>query len=211
MFTGIVEEIGTVLEWRRVATDTLRIGASVVLEGTRLGDSVAVEGVCLTVTALSPAPERRDRDPGWFEVGLAPETLRRTSLGDRQPGDGLNLERAVAAGGRFGGHYVQGHVDGTGQILETRPDGSSLLVSFSLPELLERYVVEKGFVAVDGVSLTVTGTAPGRFGVALVEYTRGAVTLAQKPVGAAVNLEVDVLAKYVERLMEARVGTTGAR
>jgi riboflavin synthase len=146
-----------------------------------------------------------------FEVGLAPETLRRTSLGERQPGDGLNLERAVAVSGRFGGHYVQGHVDGIGRILEKRPDGNSLVITFSLPESLERYVVEKGFVAVDGISLTVSAIGPGCFSVALVEYTQTAVTLPRKPIGAAVNLEVDVLAKYVERLMEARLGTTASR
>jgi len=199
VFTGIVEEIGTVLAWHREVGDTLRIGARMVLEGSRLGDSIAVEGVCLTVTALAP---------DWFEVGLAPETLRRTSLGERQPGERVNLERAVAAGARIGGHYVQGHVDATGRILEKREDGSSLLVTFGVPAQIERYVVEKGFIAIDGISLTVTVTGPGRFGVALVEYTQSAVTLAEKPVGAAVNLEVDVLAKYVERLMEARYGST---
>ena len=198
MFTGIVEEIGSVLARRRDGSDALRIGAGQVLEGTRLGDSISVEGACLTVTALGD---------DWFEVGLSPETLRRTNLGERQVGDGLNLERAVAAGQRLGGHYVQGHVDATGQIVERVPEGSSLLVTFSLPPSLERYVVEKGFVAVDGISLTITATQPGRFSVALVEYTQGAVTLPRKPVGATVNLEVDVLAKYVERLMEARFGT----
>jgi riboflavin synthase len=198
MFSGIVEEIGALQAWRRDGSDTLRIAARQVLEGTRLGDSISVEGACLTVTALGE---------GWFEVGLSPETLRRTNLGERQVGDGLNLERAVAVGQRLGGHYVQGHVDGTGRILERRPDGSSLGVTFSLPSQLERYVVEKGFIAVDGVSLTVTAVRPGQFGVALVEYTQAAVTLPGKPVGATVNLEVDVLAKYVERLMEARLET----
>jgi riboflavin synthase len=198
VFTGIVEETGTVLAWRRCEGDTLRVGAKLVLEDTRPGDSIAVDGACLTVTALGD---------GWFEVGLAPETLSRTSLGERQVGDGLNLERAVAAGARLGGHYVQGHVDATGRILDKRPDGTSLRVTFSLPPALERYVVEKGFIAVDGISLTVTAVGAGRFGVALVEYTQAAVTLATKPLGAAVNLEVDVLAKYVERLLEARVDT----
>jgi riboflavin synthase len=202
VFTGIVEEIGTVLGVKQDGTHTLRIGARLVLEGTRLGDSLAVDGACLTVSTLGE---------GWVEVGLAPETLRRTSLGERQAGDSLNLERAVAADGRFGGHYVQGHVDGRGGILDKRSEASSLVLTFSLPEILERYVVEKGFVAVDGISLTVTGTSPGRFSVALVEYTQAAVTLPRKPVGAAVNIEVDILAKYVERLMEARLGTTASR
>lgn len=197
MFSGIVEDVGRLLARGDEAGTTLRIGAAAALGGTRLGDSISVEGVCLTVTAL---------DSSWFEVGLAPETLRRTNLGQRQPGDPLNLERAVAADGRMGGHYVQGHVDGTGELLDRRPDGDSLRLAFSVPASLERYIVEKGFVAVDGISLTVTDVAPGRFGVALVAYTRTAVTLAHKPVGATVNLEVDVLAKYVERLMEARLG-----
>jgi riboflavin synthase len=199
VFTGIVEEVGSVLEWRRGASDTLRIGARIVLEGTRLGDSIAVDGACLTVT-------RFDWEAGWFEIGLAPETLNRTSLSELKVGDPVNLERALAAGQRMGGHYVQGHVDGTARILGSQPDGSSLRMTFSLPPSLERYVVEKGFIALDGISLTVTGTSPGQFGVALVEYTRSAVALPRKPIGAAVNVEVDVLAKYVERLMEARYG-----
>lgn len=202
MFTGIVEEIGTLLERRGGETLTLRIAAARVLDGTALGDSIAVDGACLTVTGLGPE---------WFEVGLSPETLRRTTLGELAPGDGVNLERAVAVGGRLGGHYVQGHVDGTGTILEKVPEGSSLRVTFALPAALERYVVEKGFVAVDGISLTVTGVEPGRFNVALVEYTQRAVTLPTKPLGARVNLEVDVLAKYVERLLEARFGTIDVR
>lgn len=198
MFTGIVEEVGSVLEWRG---ETLRLGARTVLGGTRLGDSIAIEGTCLTVTALGGE---------WFEVGLSPETMRRTSLGELRLGNRVNLERAVAAGARMGGHYVQGHVDAVGHILDKHRDGSSLRVTFSVPKQLERYVVEKGFIAIDGISLTVTETAAGRFGVMLVEYTQSAVTLAGKPVGAAVNLEVDVLAKYVERLMEARLGTADA-
>ena len=199
MFTGIVEEVGSVLEWR---DETLRLSAEAVLGDTRLGDSISIEGTCLTVTALGGE---------WFEVGLSPETMRRTSLGELKLGNRVNLEWAVAAGARMGGHYVQGHVDAVGHILEKHADGSSLRVAFSVPKQLERYVVEKGFIAIDGISLTVTETAVGRFGVMLVEYTQSAVTLAGKPVGAAVNLEVDVLAKYVERLMEARLGTADAR
>ena len=198
MFTGIVEEIGTVQDLRHGDGVTLRVAAQRVLGGVQLGDSIAVDGTCLTVT---------DFGADWFEVGLSPETLRRTSLGDLVVGSGANLERALAAGQRMGGHYVQGHVDGTGQILERVPDGNSLRVSFSVPPQLERYVVEKGFIAIDGVSLTVTEVGSGRFGVVLVEYTQSAVTLPRKAIGARVNLEVDVLAKYVERLLEARFGT----
>lgn len=198
MFTGIVEEIGRVRGLERVGSGVqLTVGAERVLADLRVGDSIAVDGACLTVTALQD---------GAFTVGLAPETLRRTNLGERQPGDGVNLERAVAVGGRLGGHYVQGHVDGVGKVLARVPEGDSLRVTFSAPPDLMRYLVVKGFVCVDGVSLTVTGVAADSFQVALVAYTQQAVTLGTKPVGATVNLEVDVIAKYVERLLEARFG-----
>ena len=196
MFTGIVEEIGQVREL--VVADEgahLLIGAQDVLEGLSLGHSVAVDGVCLTVTDLAA---------DGFRVGLSPETRRRTNLGERRIGDRLNLERSVLAGGRLGGHYVQGHVDGVGWIADKRPEGDSLRMWFSGPPDLMRYIVVKGYIAIDGISLTVTERAEDRFGVALVAYTLGAVSLPTKPVGASVNLEVDVIAKYVERLLEAR-------
>ena len=189
MFTGIVEEIGNVLVLRG---ELLRIGARVVLEGTRLGDSIAVDGTCLTVTALGEDA---------FEVGLSPETLRRTSLGELRVGDGVNLERAVAAGGRMGGHYVQGHVDGTGRILERRADGSSLRLAFSVPEGLVRYVVVKGSIAVDGVSLTVNRVDEVGFDVALIPHTVAETTLGERRPGGRVNLEVDLIGKYVEKLL----------
>jgi riboflavin synthase len=198
MFTGIVEEIGRVRSLERVGAGVqLTVGAERVLSDLQVGDSIAVDGACLTVTALQD---------GAFTVGLAPETLRRTNLGERQPGDSVNLERAVAVGERLGGHYVQGHVDGVGKVLARVPEGDSLRVTFSAPPDLMRYLVVKGFVCVDGVSLTVTGVAENSFQVALVAYTQQAVTLGTKPVGATVNLEVDVIAKYVERLLEARFG-----
>lgn len=193
MFTGIVEEIGTVqaLEERNGGV-YLRVTARTVLEDLRVGDSIAVNGVCLTVT---------ERDATSFTVGLAPETLRRTDLGDRRPGEGVNLERAVAAGGRFGGHYVQGHVDATGEIVAVRPEGDSLWMTFRAPPQLGRYLVEKGFVAVDGISLTITERRDDTFSVALIAHTQRAVTLARKRPGDRVNLEVDVIAKYVESLL----------
>jgi riboflavin synthase len=203
MFTGIVEEIGRIRELI-VGPDgnRLSIHAGRTLEGVIAGDSIAVDGACLTVT---------DLDADGFWVGLSPETCERTNLGERRVGEPLNLERAVQAGGRLGGHYVQGHVDGVGQIVDKRPDGDSLRVWFDAPADLMRYIVVKGYICIDGVSLTVTDRADRRFGVALVQYTQGAVTLPSKPVGASVNLEVDVIAKYVESLLEARGEHTGQR
>jgi riboflavin synthase len=196
MFSGLVEEIGQVRELVSAPDGTrLSIGARFVLEGLALGDSVSVDGTCLTVTQL-------DSDGFW--VGLSPETQQRTNLGERRTGDALNLERAVPVGGRLGGHYVQGHVDGVGRVVEKQPEGDSLRVWFTAPPELLRYIVVKGYICIDGISLTVTDRAGDRFGVALVAYTQQMVTLPNKPVGAAVNLEVDVIAKYVESLLEGR-------
>jgi len=197
MFTGLVEEVGTVRSLRREGDSVvLSVGADVVRDGLTLGDSVSVDGACLTVTAL---------DPDGFQVGLAPETLRRTALEDVHEGSLVNLERAVRVGDRMGGHYVQGHVDATARIVDFRPEADSLVVSFDVPESIAPYIVEKGFVAVDGISLTVTERAGSRFSVALVAYTRDHVALADKEPGQRVNIEVDILAKYVESLLAARV------
>ena len=196
MFTGLVEEVGVVLEVTTGNTGAgLLISAGRVLAGLKLGDSVAVDGACLTVSHL---------DTSSFRVGLSPETRQRTNLGERQVGDAVNLELPVRAGGRLGGHYVQGHVDGVGQIVEKRPEGDALRVWLSAPSDLMRYIVEKGYISVDGISLTVNERSGQRFGVALVAYTQTAVALPTKPVEASVNLEVDVIAKYVESLLEAR-------
>ena len=197
MFTGIVEEIGEVREAR---PGTLVIRAETVMADLKRGDSIAVDGVCLTVV---------DRTDRTFTVNIQPETLRRTTLGMLTAGQRVNLERAVAVGGRLGGHVVQGHVDATGQIIELRPDGDGLIVRFRAPRSLMRYIVPKGFIAVNGISLTVVETADDWFTVALVRYTRDHVALLDSGVGAAVNLEVDVLAKYVERLLIDR-GTAGS-
>lgn len=196
MFTGLVEEMGTVRELVTVDDHTrLSIAAKTAREGLALGDSVAVDGTCLTVTEL---------DPDGFWVGLSPETLRRTNFDERSPGDRVNLERSLLVGGRLGGHYVQGHVDGVGKVAGRQPDGDSLRVTFTAPDDLVPYIVVKGYICLDGVSLTVTEKIGNRFGVALVAYTQAMITMPTKPVGASVNIEVDVFAKYVESLLEGR-------
>jgi riboflavin synthase len=190
MFTGIVEEVGTV---KAVSPTSLSVAAVKVLEGTAMGDSIAVNGVCLTATVLSA---------DWFAVEVMPETLRRTNLGSLKAGDRVNLERPLAAGGRFGGHFVQGHVDGTGRVVASKPEDDAILLKFEAPPQIMRYIVEKGFIAVDGVSLTVVECSPTAFSVSLVGYTRTNTTLGGAKPGDVVNLEVDIIAKYAERLGE---------
>ena len=203
MFTGIVEEIGEVAAVRR--TDEvleLTIRGPTVSSDARHGDSIAVSGVCLTVTAVEAAADPAADGPGGtFRVELVPETLARTSLAGVRAGTRVNLERAVAVGGRLGGHIVQGHVDGVGSLLQRDPGVRSDELRFSLPAHLTRYVVEKGSITVDGVSLTVAGTDGATFSVALIPTTLTHTTLGSRAVGDTVNLEVDVVAKYVERLM----------
>jgi riboflavin synthase len=193
VFTGIVEEIGEV---RAVDVespqDGLTIRAERVLSDAKLGDSIAVNGTCLTITRLL-----RDQ----FTVGVMPETLRRTNLGELSEGDTLNLERPLQPESRLGGHFVQGHVDGIGTVESVTPDGSALAVRISTSPDILKYVVEKGFIAVDGVSLTVTEVDERAFGIALISYTQENVASGLKTVGHSVNLEVDVLAKYVEKLV----------
>lgn len=193
MFTGIVEEVGTVTRVDlESGLDSLRVRGQAVVEGMALGDSIAVNGTCLTVTALLD---------GELVLGVMPETLRRTNLGDLTPGDGVNLERPVQPQTRLGGHFVQGHVDGVGTVESVAPDGTSLLVSIAAPPHILRYVVEKGFIAVDGASLTVTGVDEHGFSIALIEYTQTHVAPTLFTPGKRVNLEVDILAKYVEKLV----------
>ena len=203
MFTGIVEEIGEVAAVRR--TDEvleLTVRGPTVSSDARHGDSIAVSGVCLTVTAVEAAVDSTaDGSGGTFRVELVPETLARTSLAGVRAGTRVNLERAVAVGGRLGGHIVQGHVDGIGSLLQRDPGVRSDELRFSLPAHLTRYVVEKGSITVDGVSLTVAGTDGATFSVALIPTTLTHTTLGSCAVGDTVNLEVDVVAKYVERLM----------
>ncbi len=192
MFTGLVEEVGTVRERTPGrAGARLVIGCLVIGEGLAIGDSVAVDGACLTVVEMAGDS---------FAVDCVEETLRRTSLGDRQPGDLVNLERAMRVGDRLGGHIVQGHVDGTGTVRAVTPEGDGALMSVAAPPEVLRYVVEKGSITVDGVSLTVADRQPDGFTIALIPHTMEATTLGGTAAGRRVNLEADVLAKYVEAL-----------
>ena len=197
MFTGIVEEVGRVAEVARTgATAVLQVSCREVVDGAAPGDSVSVNGCCVTVTRLTG---------DGFAADLMGETLARTALGDLAVGQAVNLERALAAGGRFGGHLVQGHIDAVGEVtaVERRPGETALTVA--LPPALAAYVVEKGSIAVDGVSLTVAAVDDGAFSVALVPHTLAATTLGGLRPGDRVNLEVDVVAKYVERMLRAAV------
>ena len=188
MFTGIVEELGRI---RAVGKGQLTVAAQKALDGTEPGDSIAVNGACLTVIAVGD---------GTFSVEVVPETLRRTNLGNLHLGETVNLERALAVGGRLGGHFVQGHVDGTGRILSMTPEGESVLMKISASSEVMHYLVEKGFIAVDGVSLTIIERDATSFSVSLVTFTRQNTTLGGRRLGDPVNLEVDIIAKYVERL-----------
>jgi riboflavin synthase len=189
MFTGIVEEVGII----KYASEKLIVEAKKVLEDMKVGDSIAVNGVCLTVILL---------DRGCFSVELMPETARRTNLGKLRYGDKVNLERAVPVGGRFGGHFVQGHVDDIGKVVSVRRENQAIIMKIAFPERLMPYIVDKGFIAVDGVSLTVIDPGDTSFSVSLVGYTLEHTILGQKRSGDAVNLEVDIMGKYVERLSQ---------
>jgi riboflavin synthase len=193
MFTGIVEELGEVQALTDLGDSVrLRVRGPLVVGDAGHGDSIAVNGVCLTVV---------ESGDGAFTADVMRETLDRSSLGALRPGDPVNLERSLRLDGRLGGHVVQGHVDGTGTVLERTPSPHWEVVRVSLPADLARYVVLKGSVAVDGVSLTVSALDDESFSVSLIPTTLELTTLGHAPVGALVNLEVDVLAKYVERLM----------
>ena len=198
MFTGLVEEVGTV---RSVSPNgdgaRVEIGATTVLADVEMGASIAVNGCCLTVVEWGD---------GWWAADAVPETMDRTNLGRLEPGDPVNLERPLAANGRYGGHVVQGHVDGTGEVtaIDELDDGSWRF-SFSLPSDLASYVVEKGSIAVDGVSLTVADVSPTSFAIAIIPHTYAVTAMGRRCVGDRVNLEADVLAKYVERLVRPRL------
>jgi riboflavin synthase len=197
VFTGIVEEVGSVVS---VPDGALIIAASRVLKGMELGGSIAVNGVCLTVTRL---------DSKSFSVDIMAETLRRTNLGHLRTGDRVNLERPLALGGQLGGHLVQGHVDDTGRLVSITGEGAAMLMRFEASPEVMRFLVPKGFISVDGVSLTVASRDNASFWVSIVDYTRQHTILGSKKVGDTVNLEVDIIAKYVEQLSQPqRTGIT---
>lgn len=196
MFTGIIEEIGTILQREETANRcALTISAKKVLTNTKIGDSIAVNGVCLTVT---------DFKKDSFTADVMPETLRRSSLRQLKTGSAVNLERAMAADGRFGGHIVAGHIDGTGKISSLRPEGNAVLVTVSTTPDLLRYIVEKGSIAIDGISLTVANVTRSDFTVSLIPHTGEETTLLKHRPGEIVNLETDIIGKYVEKLIQTK-------
>lgn len=193
VFTGIIEEVGIVKSLHRGAKSfTLEVEASKVMEGTQVGDSIAANGVCLTVTTLTGH---------GFTADVMPETVSRTALGHLQPGSPVNLERALSLQSRLGGHIVSGHIDGTGRISARRQDDTALWLTVECDSRLLRYVIEKGSVTLQGVSLTVARVDERSFAVSLIPHTQAATTLHQARVGDLVNIENDVIAKYVEKLL----------
>lgn len=195
MFTGIVEELGGVT---KISDNAMTVQASKVTEDLKLGDSIAVNGTCLTAVNFSRTE---------FSVDLSPETMRRTSLGQLSEGSPVNLERALLASDRMGGHIVQGHVDGTGRVMSSRVDGDSIIFRIRVPKRLNPYIVEKGFIAVDGISLTVVKRGASSFTLAVIPYTLKNTNLASVSIGDRVNLEADILAKYVESLLDRKYGS----
>lgn len=197
MFTGIVEEMGSVKALRRDAGGArLTISASTVLGGTALGDSISVNGVCLTVVEKGAAE---------FSADVANETLKVTNLGDLRIGQQVNLERALQLSARVGGHLVTGHVDAVGRIREKRQEGNSWRIFIEAPETTLRYIIKKGSIAVDGISLTVAEVERNYFSLAMIPHTAKLTTLGSKTAGDSVNLETDVIGKYIEKLMAGRV------
>jgi riboflavin synthase len=196
VFTGLVEEVGRVSSIGEGEMLRLSISAGRVSEGVRTGDSVCVNGVCLTVGEVD------SRTLTFFAM---PETLRRTALGGLEAGSPVNLERAMSAGSRFGGHIVQGHVDGVGEALGVRPEGDAEIWEFGAPEAVLRYCVLKGSICVDGISLTIVSIEEGTFTVSILPQTRANTNLGKLGAGSRVNLEADVIGKYVERLLEPRL------
>lgn len=193
MFTGIIEEVGHVKSLRRGARSfTLEVEASLVMEDTRVGDSIATNGVCLTVTSLTGH---------GFTADVMPETVQRTALGELVPGSPVNLERALSLQTRLGGHIVSGHIDGTGRISDRRQDDTALWLTVECDSSLLRYIIQKGSITIQGVSLTVARVDDRSFAVSLIPHTQAATTLHQAKVGDRVNLENDVIAKYVEKLL----------
>ncbi len=197
MFTGIVEETGRV---KTATAGKLVISTDTVTRGMRLGDSVSVNGVCLTVT---------DFNTNSFSVDIMPETLGITNLGRLRAGDRVNLERAVALGGQMGGHLVQGHIDGTGTVAAVTPESGANLITIKAPAEIMRYTVQKGFIAVDGISLTVIDRDENSFRVSVVGYTQQQTTLGEKRASDPVNLETDIIGKYVEQFTRSQTRSAG--
>jgi len=200
MFTGLIEAVGRVLSISRTSAGGVIVIASPLLRGVAIGDSVSVDGVCLTITSL------RD-EGGTFDISR--ETLLRSTLGERRKGDAVNLERALRVGDRLGGHLVTGHVDCVGRVTGRREDGDSIRFSIDLPSGMGRYLVEKGSVAVDGISLTVNGVTGDRFTLNVIPHTGRETTIASRRVGDQVNIELDIIGKYVEKLLSSRPGGDG--
>lgn len=202
MFTGLIEEVGVVkrLE-RRAEGGRLHVEASKVLEDTKIGDSIAVNGACLTVVEMGPR---------HFVVDCMPETLTRTTIGAAVSGTRVNLERAMAVGGRLGGHLVLGHVDAVARVLSVTRESNSILIQLGLPEGISSCVAPKGSIAIDGISLTVVDVEEGTFSVGIIPHTLGETTLKYAAPGSSVNLEADVLARYVLRTLQALAGQPGS-
>jgi len=202
MFTGIIEEIGVIHGMARGPRSVkLTIGGGLIFSDLKLGDSVAVDGVCLTVAAI---------DGHAFTADVMPETLDRSALGALRPGSQVNLERAMAADGRFGGHMVSGHIDGTGRIVSQRRDDNAVWLRIETESRILRYVIEKGSLAIDGISLTVAELDGAGFSVSIIPHTAKETTLLQKRPGDRVNLENDLVAKYVERLLAPQESSESA-
>ncbi len=199
MFTGLVETTGMITGLDRSGMARLRVSSMLVAPEAGIGDSVSVNGVCLTVN---------EADGEELTFYAMPETLRRTALGDLEEGDPVNLERAMSLESRFGGHIVQGHVDGVGEVLDVRKEGEAELWEFGAPETVLRYTVEKGSICVDGISLTVVSAGESSLTVSILPQTRANTNLHALEKGDRVNLEADVIGKYVERLLEPRIGKT---
>lgn len=196
MFTGIVNEVGTLLGIHRGANSAvLTIGATTILEDVKLGDSIAVNGVCLTVTSFTPSQ---------FTADVMHETLNRSSLGALRPGSPVNLERAMRADGRFDGHIVAGHIDGTGTIASIRRDDNAIRYTIRTTPAILRYIIEKGSIAIDGISLTVAAVDGASFSVSIIPHTAASTILGSKRPGDTVNLETDLIGKYVEKLLTFR-------
>lgn len=196
MFTGIIEEIGTVNNTNMAGgSGELKIAARLILADAKLGDSIAINGVCLTITRINGSE---------ISFDVSAETLRRSNLGILKRGDRVNLERALAADGRFGGHMVSGHIDGTGILIKKRDEGNAIIFTFQVPPGIMHYLIEKGSIAIDGISLTITDLSDGCFSVAVIPHSLEQTTLGSLRIGSTINLENDLVAKYIEKLTQPR-------